>query len=190
MKLPNGRSGALFALACLGPGAAHASFLSGDTLDSAAMALAWFIIVVVPIAAVGLFLLVHVLPEKIAEKRHHPQQNAIKTLCFLSLVFGGMLWPLAWLWAFTRPVAFRAVYGTEKHENYFLEMGERAAKGELDALELEHLRDEVADLAARGTLSKELRELPAILARATPRAAGPAEPAPAPAAGKATGGGA
>ena len=116
------------------------------------MILAWVVIVVAPVIAIGLFLVVHVLPEKIAEKNHHPQQDAIKTLCFLSLVFGGMLWPFAWLWAYTRPVVYRAVYGTEKHEHYFVEMGEKAANGELDQLELDHLRDELAEMAARGTL--------------------------------------
>ncbi|MDH5265380.1 MAG: DUF3302 domain-containing protein [Betaproteobacteria bacterium] len=165
---------ALVATAALAPEAARASFLSGDALDTAAMVLAWIVIVVAPVIAIGLFLVVHVLPEKIAEKNHHPQQSAIKTLCFLSLVFGGMLWPLAWLWAYTRPVIFRSVYGTEKHEHYFVEMGERAAKGELDPLELDHLRDELADMAARGALPSKLRELPALVAQARPRA--PAQP--------------
>ncbi len=189
MKHPSGRLTAA-ALAALGPGAAQASFLSGDTLDSAAMALAWFIIFVVPIAVVALFLIVHVLPEKIAEKRHHPQQNAIKTLCFLSLVFGGMLWPLAWLWAFTKPVAYRGVYGTEKHDSYFLEMGEKAARGELDLVELDHLREELAQMAVRGPLPKELRDLPGILAQARTRAEAAAATVATAAAGTKAGGGA
>jgi CBS domain containing-hemolysin-like protein len=152
-------------------------------MDTAAMVLAWVVIVVAPLMAIGLFLVVHVLPEKIAEKNHHPQQHAIKTLCFLSLVFGGMLWPLAWLWAFTRPVMFRSAYGTEKHEHYFVEMGEKAAAGELSRLELDHLRDELAEMASRGPLPASIRELPALVAQARPRA--PAEP---PAATPATGG--
>jgi len=146
--------------------AAHASFLSGDTLDSVATFMAWFIVFVVPVVAIGIFLVIHVIPEKIAEKNHHPQQHAIKTLCFLSLVFGGMLWPLAWLWAFTRPIGFRMAYGTEKHENYFLEMGEKARHGELGELELDHLREELAEMASRGPLPHKLRELPALLAQA------------------------
>jgi hypothetical protein len=148
---------------------------------------AWFVVLVVPIVAIVLFLAVHVLPEKIAEKTHHPQQSAIKTLCFLSLVFGGMLWPLAWLWAFTRPVGFKMVYGTEKHENYFIEMGEKAARGELDALELEHLRDEIAEITSRGALPTAIRGLPAILAQAKPKAAPTALPG-ASAAGQSAGG--
>ena len=155
-------------------------------MDAVAMYAAWFVILVVPIVAVGLFLVVHVLPEKIAEHRHHPQQGAIKTLCFLSLVFGGMLWPLAWLWAYTRPVGYRMVYGTDKHEHYFVEMGEKAARGELDALELEHLRDELAEMSSRGALPKAIRGLPAILAQAQPKA--PAPPPGAAAAGQSAGG--
>jgi len=145
-------------------------------MDAVAMGAAWFIIVVVPIVGIVLFLAVHVLPEKIAEHNHHPQQGAIKTLCFLSLVFGGMLWPLAWLWAYTRPVGYRMVYGTDKHEHYFVEMGEKAARGELDALELEHLRDELAEMSSRGALPKAIRGLPAVVAQAQPKAPPAAAP--------------
>jgi len=161
---------AFAATAALVPGAAQASFLPPEVMDTAAMFLAWVVIVVAPLIAIGLFLVVHVLPEKIAEHNHHPQQGAIKTLCFLSLVFGGMLWPFAWLWAYTRPIGYRAVYGTDKHEHYFVEMGGRAARGELDQLELDHLRDEVAAMTARGPLPKALRDLPAQLAQAQPKA--------------------
>jgi CBS domain containing-hemolysin-like protein len=176
------RLSALGVLAAALPAIARASFLSGETLDTAATVLAWVVIFVAPVIAIGLFLVVHVLPEKIAEKNHHPQQHAIKTLCFLSLVFGGMLWPLAWLWAYTRPVAFRAAYGTEKHEHYFVEMGRRAAQGELDQLELDHLRDELAEMASRGPLPASIRELPALVAQARPKVA-QAAPAAAPATG-------
>ena len=137
MRLRKGIPSMLAAAAALLPAAARASFLPPEVMDTVAMVLAWVVIVVAPIIAIGVFLAVHVIPEKIAEKNHHPQQDAIKTLCFLSLVFGGMLWPLAWLWAYTRPVGYRTVYGTEKHEHYFVEMGEKAARGELDALELD-----------------------------------------------------
>ena len=95
---------------------ARASFLSGDALDTFAGYMAWVVICVVPIGLIIVFWKLHVLPEKIAEARHHPQKDAIHVLCLLSLMVGGLLWPLAWLWAYTRPVAFKAAYGTEKHE--------------------------------------------------------------------------
>jgi CBS domain containing-hemolysin-like protein len=92
---------------------AHASLFSGDTLDFVANILAWIVLFLAPIIAIGVFLIVHIMPEKIAEKRHHPQLSAIKTLCLLSLFFGGMLWPLAWLWAYSKPVLYKIAYGTD-----------------------------------------------------------------------------
>ena len=86
---------------------------------------------VVPVVVIVLFWLVHVLPEKIAHKRHHPQVEGITTLCLLSLVFGGLLWPLAWLWAYTKPIGYRVAYGTDKHDDYFEEMAEKQRAGTL-----------------------------------------------------------
>ena len=119
------------AAAAFGAGAAHASFLSGEALDTAADVLAWVVIVLVPLVGIAVFWIVHVLPEKIAHRRHHPQTAAIQTLCLLSLVFGGLLWPFAWLWAYTKPVAYKVAYGTEKGEHYFEELGEKARAGEI-----------------------------------------------------------
>jgi len=31
----------------------------------------------------------------------------------LSLVFGGLLWPIAWIWAYTKPVLHKLAYGTD-----------------------------------------------------------------------------
>jgi Protein of unknown function (DUF3302) len=146
----------LAALTCA-PLTAQASFLAGEALDKAADILAIAVLFIVPLAVIGLFWMVHVLPEKIAEKRHHPQQTAIKTLCLLSLVFGGLLWPMAWLWAYMKPVGYRLAYGTDKHDNYFREAVEQAEKGEIAQAELDVIRHELDGLAARGQLSPELR---------------------------------
>jgi CBS domain containing-hemolysin-like protein len=101
-------------LALLAPCAAHASFLSGDALDTLADVMSWVVLVIVPVVAVSVFWLVHILPEKVAEKRQHPQAEAIQVLCLLSLFFGGLLWPLAWLWAYSKPVMYKLAYGTDK----------------------------------------------------------------------------
>ena len=61
----------LLALPC----AAHASFLPPALMDSVSWGVAWFVIVVMPIAGIVLFWIVHVMPEKIAHKRHHPQRD-------------------------------------------------------------------------------------------------------------------
>src|ERR1700741_4293987 len=102
------------ALLLLLPRDARASLLSPEMEDKAATFLALFVLFVVPVVLIALFWMVHVLPEKIAHKRHHPQFEAIRTLCLLSLVFGGLLWPIAWIWAYTKPVMHKLAYGTDK----------------------------------------------------------------------------
>jgi len=95
---------------------ARASFLEGEALDTMADVVSWIVLIVVPVGVLWVFWLIHVLPEKIAEKKGHPQAPAIKTLCLLSLAFGGLLWPLAWLWAYTKPVMYKLAYGTDRIE--------------------------------------------------------------------------
>lgn len=115
---------ALAAAAAWLPEAAHASFLSGEALDTAADAIAWVALVIVPVVGIVGFWLIHILPEKIAEKKQHPQAKAIQVLCLLSLAFGGMLWPIAWLWAYTKPVLHKMAYGTDVGEHEPPEAGE------------------------------------------------------------------
>jgi CBS domain containing-hemolysin-like protein len=155
---------ALLSLAALlVPAAARASFLAGDALDTAADWIAILVLIVVPVVVIVVFWIIHILPEKIAEKRHHPQKAAINTLCLLSLFFGGLLWPVAWIWAYTRPIGYRMAYGTDKHEDYFTERGEKARSGELVAADIDRLRKELDDMAARGQLPPELATLRADL---------------------------
>jgi hypothetical protein len=110
---------AVWALLLLMPAPAAASLLSPEAEDKMADILAVVVLFIVPIGGIIVFWLVHVLPEKIAHKNHHPQFEAIRTLCLLSLAFGGLLWPLAWLWAYTKPVGYKLAYGTDKHPDYF-----------------------------------------------------------------------
>ena len=104
----------VLALVLGAPDDARASFLSPELEDKLATFLALFVLFIVPIVLIVLFWMVHILPEKIAHQRHHPQFEAIRTLCLLSLVFGGLLWPLAWIWAYTKPVMHKLAYGTDK----------------------------------------------------------------------------
>lgn len=105
---------AILVVSLLMAGTADASMFQGETLDKVADVLAWFVLILLPAAGIYLFWMVHILPEKIAHDRHHPQKDAIQTLCILSLFFGGLLWPLAWLWAYSKPVVYKMAYGTDK----------------------------------------------------------------------------
>jgi hypothetical protein len=150
-------------LACVEPGFAASS----EVMDKVATGLAIFIIFALPIGFVVLFWLVHVLPEKIAAKRQHPQKDAIHMLCLLSLVFGGLLWPLAWLWAYTKPVLYKMAYGREKHEDYYEELPGGGETGEPTVAlptvavheELARLRRDLEDLERRGAPPEAVRGL-------------------------------
>lgn len=146
-------------LLALAAPSARASFLSGEALDTMADVLAIVVLILVPVLVIVLFWIVHVLPEKIAHKRHHPQTEAITTLCLLSLVFGGLLWPLAWIWAYTKPIGYRIAYGTDRHPEYFDQMADKHREGKLLTEEVLHLREELEAMEARGALPPRLRAL-------------------------------
>jgi CBS domain containing-hemolysin-like protein len=124
------------------PSAAHASLFHGETLDSIANGISWVVLVIAPIIGIAAFWLVHILPEKIAHKKKHPQTRAIQCLCLLSLCFGGLLWPIAWLWAYTKPVLHKMAYGTDVDESLAHEATE-------EKHEVEKLRNRVAELEAK-----------------------------------------
>jgi hypothetical protein len=131
----------------LSPAHAHASIFQGETLDKVADALTWVVLVVAPIVGITVFLLVHILPEKIAEKKQHPQAKAIQCLCLLSLAFGGLLWPLAWLWAYSKPVLYKLAYGTDKVAHGHDEAA--PTPDQTEAVELKQLRKRLAELETK-----------------------------------------
>lgn len=154
----------LAVLMLLMPREAHASFLSPELEDKLANFLAIFILIFVPIVLIVLFWMVHILPEKIAHKRHHPQFEAIRTLCLLSLVFGGLLWPLAWIWAYTKPVVHKLAYGTDTASH---DEDAEGAAWEAEKTNPNHgeprLHDRLARLEERGIPASELKALRADL---------------------------
>ena len=156
--------------ACLAALPAHASLFKGEALDKVASVLALVVIVVVPIVLIVLFWMVHVMPEKIAHKRHHPQRDAIHVLCLLSLFFGGLLWPLAWLWAYSKPVLHKLAYGTDKHDDYHAEHAAAATDRSSDLrAEVADLRGSVENMLEKGGTAEELAAIRDRLAALEPR---------------------
>jgi len=123
------------------PQSAHASLFKGETLDAVANGISWVAIVIAPIIGIAIFWLVHILPEKIAEKKKHPQTKLIQCLCLMSLVFGGLLWPLAWILAYSKPVLHKLAYGTDVDET----IGHHGEAKE-EKSEIEQLRARLAEL--------------------------------------------
>ena len=48
------------------------------------------------------------LPGQIAQRRGHPQADAIQVAGWIGIVTLGLLWPLALIWAYTRPTGSAA----------------------------------------------------------------------------------
>ena len=143
--IPRGLTGAMALLFVLAVHA-HASMFKGEALDKVADVMTWVVLILAPIIGITVFLLVHILPEKIAEKKQHPQAAAIQCLCLLSLVFGGLLWPLAWLWAYSKPVMYKLAYGTDKvpHGGQ-----DDSPPKQADVGELKQLRQRIAELETK-----------------------------------------
>ena len=96
----------LLGLAGAGPCAAASS----EFVDSAAHVPALVIIIAVPIGGIVLFWLVHILPE--TSRLPAPPSAARRDQDALSAARGLRWdsWPLAWLWAFTKPVIHRFIW--------------------------------------------------------------------------------
>ena len=127
------------------PSRAHASLFHGETLDAIANGISWVVLIIAPVIGIVVFWLVHILPEKIAHKKMHPQTRAIQCLCLLSLCFGGLLWPIAWLWAYTKPVLHKMAYGTDVDES----LGHHGEEVSKEENEIEKLRARLAELEGK-----------------------------------------
>jgi hypothetical protein len=172
----SGRMRPLAALALLLFSAvADASIFKGEALDKAADVIAIAVLFIVPVVVIVLFWLVHILPEKIAHKRNHPQQEAIQTLCLLSLAFGGLLWPLAWLWAYTKPVLYKMAYGTDKADEFYEALASKGGDApERMRDDVAHLRNDLEQLMAQGGAPAEFAAVRDRLAAIEQRLAGKA----------------
>jgi CBS domain containing-hemolysin-like protein len=143
------KSGAVLTLLLALPAFAQASMFAGETLDTVANVLAWVVLIIAPVVGIAVFWLVHILPEKIAEKKEHPQAQAIQTLCLLSLVFGGLLWPIAWLWAYSKPVMYKLAYGTDRVPHGEHEASQERTLGAYEVREFQELRQRIYELESR-----------------------------------------
>lgn len=59
------------------------------------------VLLITTIVAVGIL---GAMPGWVAHRRGHPQAEAIAVGGWLGLLFGGLFWPLAMIWAYTRTV--------------------------------------------------------------------------------------
>ena len=70
-----------------------------DGLDIFAL----IILLVLAVVVVGIWVALGMLPGKIARSRNHPQAEAINVAGWWGVITMGLLLPLAYIWAYTKP---------------------------------------------------------------------------------------
>lgn len=66
---------------------------------------ALIVLVILVLCCVGVWIVLGMLPGKIAGKRNHPQTEAINVCGWFGVLTMGILLPLAFIWAYTNPKA-------------------------------------------------------------------------------------
>jgi uncharacterized BrkB/YihY/UPF0761 family membrane protein len=66
------------------------------------------VLIVLLAAAVAIWVLLGMMPGRIARSRNHPQADAIAVCGWWGVITMGILCPLAFIWAYTRPLEVRA----------------------------------------------------------------------------------
>ena len=69
---------------------------------------AWIVLIVLIAAVVAGWIVLAMLPGKIAKQRDHPQAEAVNVAGWIGALAMGVFWPLALIWAFYKPGASRA----------------------------------------------------------------------------------
>ena len=61
---------------------------------------AWLVLIVVVLSTIGVACIMGWLPGHIAHSRGHPWAQAVTAAGWISLFFGLVLWPIAFVWAY------------------------------------------------------------------------------------------
>ena len=72
-----------------------------DSTFSASDAFAFVVMAALVITAVIVVVNLGRLPGQLARKWEHPQASAINAMSWIGIATGGLLWPIAFVWAFT-----------------------------------------------------------------------------------------
>ena len=86
-------------------------------MDSSFGALDAFAFVVFAVLIfVGVLIIVNLgkLPGQLAHKWDHPQAGAINAMSWIGIATGGLLWPVAFIWAFTTPFGAKSAVAGER----------------------------------------------------------------------------
>ncbi len=65
------------------------------------------VLLVLLCAVVAVWVMLALMPGRIARERNHPQAEAINVCGWWGAITFGLLLPVAWIWAYTRPSSMR-----------------------------------------------------------------------------------
>jgi hypothetical protein len=71
-------------------------------------AFAFFVFAVLIFVGVVIVVNLGKLPGQLAHKWNHPQAGAINAMSWIGIATGGLLWPVAFIWAFTTPSGMKS----------------------------------------------------------------------------------
>jgi amino acid transporter len=64
---------------------------------------ALIVLIVLAAAVIAIWAILGMMPGRIARERNHPQAEAINVCGWWGVITMGLLLPLAWIWAYTKP---------------------------------------------------------------------------------------
>lgn len=64
---------------------------------------ALFVLLVLAVSAIGAYVALGMMPGRIARDRNHPQAEAIAVCGWCGILTMGILLPVAYIWAYTKP---------------------------------------------------------------------------------------
>ena len=67
------------------------------------------------------------LPGQLAQKWGHPQAAAINAMSWIGIATGGLLWPIAFIWAFTSPLEAKSAAIKDNRQSSSVVEGDSAA---------------------------------------------------------------
>ena len=76
---------------------------------------------------VGVIIVVNLgkLPGQLARKWNHPQASAINAMSWIGVATGGLLWPVAFVWAFTKPFGMKSARSDLQPQGVETGMGDK-----------------------------------------------------------------
>jgi len=64
---------------------------------------ALIVLITLVLSAIAIWVILGMLPGRIARQRNHPQADAIAICGWWGVITMGLLLPVAWIWAYTNP---------------------------------------------------------------------------------------